>query len=501
MSLNLSSYEHLFTKRWYVQSFNGVPLYLNHGGVSAVDLTPRAVGVGYSAILGFFSSDLCEMYYPWESLEEIYAFIIEQYRKDAHFLDRLIKQSFSEVAISERVIERIKKLDLSQLTDHQLLLLLRELNDAYPWSVATSHIIEGYSLCSDTFIKTRLLETLTRMGEEKNFAKYLTILTSPSESSLVFEEECALRALAERINQKISSFATMESTLILEQLEHHTELLALLKEHQERYIWISASYAGAPSPSLLFFIHRMKALFYSPLSASPIPQLEKKELLARLHLDSELLMHLHLTERITSWQDVRKVGMLRCVVFIERLVLEVSRRYALPKELLCYLLPHEFTEEFLSTCTSAQLTHRRQNCAIIYQPSECALFDGSDALLLRRKFEQQSAPSSVMEVTGLCACIGRAIGKVRICKTLDDIFAFPSGYVLVTGMTRPEFVPAMKKAIAIVTDEGGLTSHAAIVSRELGVPCVIGTKMATKVFANDDLVEVAAQHGRVKKVR
>jgi pyruvate, water dikinase len=73
-----------------------------------------------------------------------------------------------------------------------------------------------------------------------------------------------------------------------------------------------------------------------------------------------------------------------------------------------------------------------------------------------------------------------------------------SGDVLVTGMTRPEFVPLMKLASAIVTDEGGITCHAAIVSRELGKPCVIGTKNATKVLRDGMLIEVDAEKGIVR---
>jgi pyruvate,water dikinase len=65
-------------------------------------------------------------------------------------------------------------------------------------------------------------------------------------------------------------------------------------------------------------------------------------------------------------------------------------------------------------------------------------------------------------------------------------------------MTRPEYISAMKKAAAIVTDEGGITCHAAIVSRELKKPCIIGTKIATKVLKDGDLVEVDADKGIVK---
>lgn len=72
------------------------------------------------------------------------------------------------------------------------------------------------------------------------------------------------------------------------------------------------------------------------------------------------------------------------------------------------------------------------------------------------------------------------------------------GDILVTFMTTPVFVPAMEKAAAIVTDEGGILCHAAIVSRELGIPCVIGTKIATKVLKDGDFVEVDANRGIIK---
>ena len=74
---------------------------------------------------------------------------------------------------------------------------------------------------------------------------------------------------------------------------------------------------------------------------------------------------------------------------------------------------------------------------------------------------------------------------------------FEQGDILVASMTRPELVPAMKKAAAVITDEGGITCHAAIVSRELGIPCIIGTKIATKVLNDGDLVEIKGTHGLI----
>jgi len=93
---------------------------------------------------------------------------------------------------------------------------------------------------------------------------------------------------------------------------------------------------------------------------------------------------------------------------------------------------------------------------------------------------------------------GNVRGKVRIVLNVNSDYGFQDGEILVTGMTRPEYVPLMKKASGVVTDEGGITCHAAIVSRELGIPCVIGTKIATRMFKTGDLVEVDANNGLVR---
>ncbi len=75
------------------------------------------------------------------------------------------------------------------------------------------------------------------------------------------------------------------------------------------------------------------------------------------------------------------------------------------------------------------------------------------------------------------------------------------GDILVSIATNPDIVPAMKKAAAIITEQGGITSHAAIVSREFNTPCIIGTKIATKVLHDGDLVEVDADKGIVKIIK
>lgn len=101
-------------------------------------------------------------------------------------------------------------------------------------------------------------------------------------------------------------------------------------------------------------------------------------------------------------------------------------------------------------------------------------------------------------VKGKIAYHGLAKGKVRIILLKDKIGTIQKGEVLVTVMTTPDFLLAIKKAAAFITDEGGITSHAAIVAREMKKPCIIGTKIATQVLHDGDLVEVDAEKGVVR---
>ena len=104
------------------------------------------------------------------------------------------------------------------------------------------------------------------------------------------------------------------------------------------------------------------------------------------------------------------------------------------------------------------------------------------------------------EVRGSVGFKGAVQGKVRLLLRKKQIPELKEGEILVTHMTTPDFVPAMRRAAAVVTDEGGVTCHAAIIARELKKPCVIGTKIATQIFKDGDVVEVDAEKGIVRKV-
>lgn len=118
----------------------------------------------------------------------------------------------------------------------------------------------------------------------------------------------------------------------------------------------------------------------------------------------------------------------------------------------------------------------------------------------RLEFSKKEPNKNVREIKGTPAQLGIVRGTVKIINIVKDLKKIKKGDILVSVATNPDLMPGIKKAAAIVSDEGGVTCHAAIVSRELGIPCVIGTKIATKVLKDGDKVEVDATKGIVKKI-
>jgi len=129
---------------------------------------------------------------------------------------------------------------------------------------------------------------------------------------------------------------------------------------------------------------------------------------------------------------------------------------------------------------------------------------GKKATKILNDFKNYHFKKAITEIKGQIANKGFYKGKVKIIKPIleekieKEISKVKKNDILVVSSTGPELIRACRKAGAIITDQGGITSHAAIVSRELGIPCIVGTKIATKVLKDGDLVEVDANKGIVK---
>jgi pyruvate,water dikinase len=143
------------------------------------------------------------------------------------------------------------------------------------------------------------------------------------------------------------------------------------------------------------------------------------------------------------------------------------------------------------------------------QDVEWAIVDGDVYMLQSRPITTISDDAQELEaedsgeelLSGLGASPGIASGAVRTVGKLDQLDKVGEGDIIVTEMTTPDMVPAMKRAAGIVTDEGGMTSHAAIVSRELGVPAVVGSGTATDLLRDDQIVTIDGDRGTVTEGR
>ncbi|NMB66703.1 phosphoenolpyruvate synthase [Candidatus Woesearchaeota archaeon] len=116
---------------------------------------------------------------------------------------------------------------------------------------------------------------------------------------------------------------------------------------------------------------------------------------------------------------------------------------------------------------------------------------------LEKKVEKTEELTGKILLEGLGASPGIASGKVKVIKELKDLDKIQKGDILVTIMTNPDMVVTMQKCSGIITDEGGMTAHASIVSREMGIPAVVGTREATSKLKDDDIVTVDGFAGKV----
>jgi len=140
---------------------------------------------------------------------------------------------------------------------------------------------------------------------------------------------------------------------------------------------------------------------------------------------------------------------------------------------------------------------QKQSALVFFESDKPYLLVGSEA----KKVESLvTKVKNITELKGNSAYPGKVIGSVKIVVDPKKPGKFNEGDILITSMTRPDFIHLIKKSSAIVTESGGILSHAAIVAREIKKPCIIGTMVATKVFKDGDRVEVDATKGVVRKI-
>ncbi len=331
---------------------------------------------------------------------------------------------------------------------------------------------------------------------EENSLKYnqtLSILTSPIVNSFITQEEIDLLKI---------SIAIKEGR----------QVDKLVEKHVMKWFWVKNNYADIKELDSLFFKERISELKKHSIKElqAKIKELEaapekttrrKNKLFEKFPLPKKLKLFVKLTEVFSEMQDVRKSYVLKANHYHKMFLQTVCKKFLQPLESLFYYSYYELinsikTESFLS---NEELKKRKEFIVSVESKKEKIILSGEEAKYFYNHLQENI--ESVESFKGTIANLGKAVGIVKIVLKSQDIEKVCEGDILVSSMTRPEMTPAMKKAAAFVTDEGGITSHAAIVARELKKPCIIGTKIATKILKDGDKVEVDAVKGIVKKLQ
>ncbi len=474
MKGDYGQFQKAFKKKWYIQGFNARPLFLNAAAYSGM-ITKKFLGYGYSSFVFHYHRGYCEMGYLNSDLKRLWLIIKKKIAADSRYLEKIKGKQKNIIKKCEKAFKQIGNLDLKKINQSDLINLLRQTDKAFTDSLTIAHIIEPISIQIEKEFKNELLKTV---GPVKEFNQYYSLLTTPGELSFFSQEEKELRALA---------------GLPLDKRKR-----ALIR-HCHKYFWLRNSYAGPKYLNEDDFIKRLKG-FKKEKRVNNIGR--KNILIKKLKLKHSLKEKIKIIDFASVWQDERKADILRGITYLGKVVDELARRTRVRRDLLYYLGCREILNiKSLEDIKSfkEKLIARQRNTFILMQSEKEIISlpeDSQRILLLKQKLiKKQSKQNGAIH--GSIANTGTAVGRVSICRGIESLSKVRQGDVLVTSMTRPEFMPALKKAVAVITDEGGITCHAAIVARELNIPAVIGTKIATKILRDGMMVEVKGNHGIV----
>lgn len=266
-----------------------------------------------------------------------------------------------------------------------------------------------------------------------------------------------------------------------------------------KWFWIPFDYYGANEWNINHFLMDLS----KPKDGSKLASLdnyqqltkeEQAKILKKYKLDSDNLRAINCLQTISLIQDERKRITNESYPFLEKQIMhEFSIRTGIPNDELWLMVPKEIQAALAGERKS--VAHRKEACAIEIHNGVFTIHEKLPDFLIRA---DDSENKNLDTIRGITASTGKARGLVKICRTSQEIKKMKQGDILVAPATTPDYIVGFRLANAVVTDEGGLTSHAAVVSREMKLPCIVGTKNASDWLKDGDFVEVNADVGIIK---
>jgi phosphohistidine swiveling domain-containing protein/DNA-binding Xre family transcriptional regulator len=393
----------------------------------------------------------------------------------------------------EEIYYRLFDFNPQTLSTVQIISLHKEISQAYEIFWRSSIFIDAFDIGIDQEEINILIKKYNLTKEDSE------VLTTPTEKIFSQEKLFEFLKLVQRYSEKNFDQATL--------VEHLTRDHAF-QSFRKKFDAAGSNYAVVNHITVeetaaeiiktltdqnLWREQIINLAFYEKTRRSLI-----KNILVKRHLTNNPLW---VFERLTFFREARKKYNLMGIHALDILLSAIERLTGIPKKYLQHLLPDEVELVLRGRIGLEELKRRREEGVmyVLRSDGSISLIYGSQAESIKKDLEgRMGIGESLNTLSGQTACQGYAKGVARVILDVSQFDRFHEGEILVTGMTRPEFVPLMKKAAGIVTNEGGITCHAAIVSRELGVPCIIGTKVATKVIPDGAWIEVRANHGTIR---
>lgn len=331
------------------------------------------------------------------------------------------------------------------------------------------------------------------------------VFLSEQPKTLLDQEEAALRTLADKARavpelQRLLTETSLKN-LIAALTRDFPNFYHQLTAHHEKYKFLQG-YVNFQTFDKQYYLYRLRECLIA--APQPLNVLTKQpSRVAAAQLPDEVRHLLSVVNYFSADRMNKRIDYTKGLVVLKKVIDEIARRMGWGVDEVCYLLSEEL-QNFLRTgiVVGREIVQERKRCAIIMiEDKKTRLLVDIEAKDYAEEYLPKKDITHIREVRGTVGSPGLVRGR-SICiveesnliKRMDDM---KPGDILITSNTRPDMIVACRKAAAIVTNEGGILSHAALVSREFGIPCVIGTKEATKIFKDGDVVEVDANRGVV----
>jgi phosphohistidine swiveling domain-containing protein len=481
----------------------------------------NTTGTNYRKVMSIFHGMRDDFYYGEKDSLRFTMHLFSKIEKNPKFGDEINEGIKKRSDALVKQTEKFWGKDLSKESNRQLWGYLEESNKIHRWLYEYGWLSNATDMFHPLFTN-KLREYLeSRCRNEEEVSSHFITLTAPEEETVAMQETRSFLNIAMKIQNDEYHRKLFSKGKDLRK-GCRGEIKRLIKEHWRKFVHLKFMYHGTTESMAAEPYYERFAIYFNGISILPdvLPEdldpsgeiakiesdfksnIDKKEkLFKKLKIDSYYrhLFHIFSEFMVTKWY--RRNAQILTFYHLDPVFREIGKRNKLKPNEVRFMLPEEIKEMLLNgPVDKAEIKRRTEFCVLYTELGKEYICTGEEAKKLENLIKVK-IHGDVSELKGQCACLGHAIGKVKIIQGAKDMHKMQTGDILVAYATDPDVVPAMKKAAAIVTEQGGVTCHAAIVAREMKIPCVIGTKIATKVLRDGDLVEVNADLGIVKVIK